>query len=108
MNATLDMLRKQLDEAQASLADATAKLVKLREIKRAVVREYNRVYMKHKMRERRGVTIGDPDELEKAREAYHMHCAAISKRQFTLDRKRRSAETVIKTTKRAIAEVSDG
>lgn len=108
MRTTLETLHAQLDDAQAELKDTNEKLVKLREIKRAVVRDFNRIYMKHKMRERRGVVIGDPAELDKARETYHMHCTAISKRQFMFDRKRRSAEAVIKSTKRAIEVLTDG
>lgn len=98
---TLDMLRNQLDAAQLEFEECNDKIKKLRDVKRAVTRDWTRIYQKYKMRERRGVPF-DISELEDAREAYRNRCRAIMERHGIVDRKRREAVRVVLLTRQAI------
>lgn len=100
--ASMKELRDQIDASDKTLASVEQSVRKLREVKRAVVREYNRTYMKHKMRERRGTGDMQTPEMDDARETYSRRITAINVRLVTLAHQKRQAEQTKARAQKAV------
>lgn len=85
MPTALQLVVDQIKASEALIADLKSKDDKLARIKAMVQRDYMRIYMKIKMRARRGASrAGDDEELQAAYDIRLNKMASIHKRRHAL------------------------